>query len=448
MNIPKYVHDVLVDLEQAGFEAYLVGGCVRDELLGILPSDWDICTVATPEQIQAVFADITVIPTGIKHGTVTVVSNGIPLEITTYRTESDYHDHRHPETVTFVKTIEQDLSRRDFTVNAIAYHPSRGIIDPYDGVSDLKSRTLRAVGEPKKRFEEDALRILRAFRFASVYGFHIDESTKSAILDCADLLKHIAAERIQSEMKRLLIGEHIHKTLGELYPILFAFLPELEACKGVEQHSPYHCFDVLKHSISCVEYSEPNLSVRLAALLHDIGKPACFTMDSQGVGHFYGHASIGKNLARDALCRLHFDSKTIEEVCILIQYHDTVIEPAKPAVRRWLNKLGVDTFRKLLALKMADTLAQNPEIIPDRIQNIQALEEILTHILQEQACFSISDLNINGNDIQALGISQGPMIGQCLQWLLEEVMEQRISNTKQDLLDAVRKKLDYFTKKR
>ena len=448
MNIPQYVNDALITLEKAGFEAYLVGGCVRDSLLGISPNDWDVCTVATPEQIQAVFAHNVVIPTGIQHGTVTVICNDIPLEITTYRTESEYHDHRHPETVTFVKTIEEDLSRRDFTVNAIAYHPSRGIVDPYDGVSDLKSRTLRAVGNPRKRFEEDALRILRAFRFACVYGFDIEECTKTAMLDRADLLQHVAAERIQSELKRLLMGAYVRVAVHELYPILFSVLPELEACRGVDQHSPYHCFDVLVHSISCVGQAQPDLSVRLAALLHDIGKPICFTIDSQGVGHFFGHASISKDLAHDALSRLRFDSKTIEEVCILIQYHDVVIEATRPTVRRWLNKLGVDRFRKLLAVKKADTLAQNPELIPDRIQKIETLQEILNSILEEQACFCIRDLDVNGNDIQSLGIVQGPAVGRCLQWLLEEVMEQRIPNIKQELLDAVRKKLDYFMKNR
>ncbi len=448
MHLPPYVCETLFTLESAGFEAYVVGGCVRDSLLGLVPHDFDLCTNALPEQISAVFATKTVIPTGIQHGTVTVITEDHPLEITTYRTEMGYHDHRHPDTVRFVSTIEQDLSRRDFTVNAMAYHPMRGIVDPFGGVADVKKRLLRAVGDPKKRFLEDALRILRALRFASVYGLKIEDKTKEGLLACAPLLNEIAAERTQSELGRMLAGAHIGTVILDLYPVLFPILPELKAAEGVEQRSRYHHLDVLMHILTAVASAESELTVRLAALLHDIGKPYCFSLDDQGNGHFYGHAEIGERMARDILCRLRFDKKTIEDVCLLIRYHDTTIERTDKAVRRWLNRLGVPLLRQLLALKRADTMAHAIELMDGRLQELDDINERIDSLLAQRACFSLKDLAVNGNDLLDLGIPKGKAVGECLRWLLDEVMEQRLENKAAALSEAARKRLDYFAKKR
>lgn len=448
MHLPPYVRETLSALESAGFEAYLVGGCVRDSLLGLVPHDFDLCTNALPEQVAEVFFNKTVIPTGIQHGTVTVLAEGQPLEITTYRTESDYHDHRHPDTVQFVSTIEQDLSRRDFTVNAMAYHPIRGIVDPFGGAADIEKRLLRAVGNPKKRFEEDALRILRALRFASVYGLEIEEKTKNALFAYAPLLTEIAAERTMAELKRMLAGEHIDKVIYDLYPVLFPILPELKVAQGVEQRSRYHHLDVLEHILTAVARAESDITVRLAALLHDIGKPYCFSLDEQGNGHFYGHAEIGERMARDILCRLRFDKKTVEDVCILIRYHDTPIERTDKAVRRWLNRMGVSLLRQLLALKRADTMAHAVELMDGRLQELDDISERIDRLLAQQACFSLKDLAVNGSDLLELGFSKGKAVGECLRWLLDEVMEQHMENDAAVLSEAARKRLDYFSKKR
>lgn len=448
MYIPPYALNALSKLENAGFEAYVVGGCVRDSILGLAPHDFDLCTCALPEEIADVFSNETVIPTGIRHGTVTVMIEGHPLEITTYRTETEYHDHRHPDTVQFVRDVKEDLSRRDFTVNAMAYHPTRGIVDPFGGVADAGKRLLRAVGEPQKRFEEDALRILRALRFSSVYGLTIEESTKAALLSCAPLLIEIAAERIQSELKRMLMGEYVGEVLTSLYAVLFPVLPELKAAQGFDQHSRYHHLDVLMHTLTAVRVAEPDLTVRLAALLHDIGKPQCFSLDEKGEGHFYGHAGISESMAREILNRLRFEKKTVGDVCLLIRYHDTPIACTDQAVRRWLNRLGEPLLRRLLALKRADTLAHDCSLTDARLEELSDLQERIDRLLAQDACFSLRDLAVNGVDLLTLGIPEGKAVGDCLRWLLDEVMEQRLENTADTLLEAARKRLDYFTKKR
>lgn len=448
MQLPPYVADTLMCLENVGFEAYVVGGCVRDSILGLTPHDFDICTSALPEQILKVFSTKTVIPTGIRHGTVTVLMDGHPLEITTYRIEADYRDHRHPDTVQFVQQIEQDLSRRDFTVNAMAYHPVRGLVDPFGGAADAEKRALRAVGDPEKRFREDALRILRALRFAAVYGLEIEENTREGLLACAPLLKEIAAERVQAELKRMLTGEHIGSVLLTLYPVLFPLLPELQATQGIDQHSRYHHLDVLTHILTAVKCAEPELTARLAALLHDIGKPYCFSLDDKGNGHFYGHAEIGERLAREALDRLRFDKKTTEDVCILIRYHDTPIERTDKAVMRWMNRLGVPLLRQLLALKRADTMAHDTALMGGRFEELADIGARIDRLLAEQACFSLRDLAVNGNDLLRLGVPEGKAVGECLRWLLDEVMDRRLDNESDTLLGAARKRLDYFTKKR
>ncbi|MBQ9963855.1 MAG: HD domain-containing protein [Clostridia bacterium] len=448
MQIPKNVSFALEQLEQHGHEAYVVGGCVRDTLLGIPPHDWDICTSAQPSQVIDTFSEHRVINTGLAHGTVTVLIDGQPLEITTFRTESGYDDHRHPQHVEFVSTIEEDLSRRDFTVNAVAYHPKRGFVDPYGGRKDAQNALLRCVGDATTRMEEDALRILRALRFASVYDLHIVSDTREALLHCSPTLTSVSGERIQSELKRILSGKAIGRVLRDLYPVLFSIIPELKAADGVEQHSPYHCYDVLQHILKTVEYAHPDTVVRLAALLHDIGKPSCFTWGEDGNGHFYGHARVGVDMASDILRRLRFDKKTVDEVCILIKYHDTPIEQSDAAVKRWLNRLGDELFNKLLLLKRADCMAHDQAHVKKRFDELDDIKQRMDRLLNEKACFSLRDLAINGDDLQQLGIPKGRAIGVALDCLLNDVIEQRLNNDKSILLEAARKRLDYFVKSR
>ncbi len=448
MQLPQYVSEVLQRLEQQGYTAYAVGGCVRDSLLGLAPHDWDLCTDALPWDVVRVFNGYKVIETGLQHGTVTVLADGHPLEITTFRTEGDYSDHRHPQEVTFVKTIEEDLSRRDFTVNAIAYHPSHGFVDPFNGIEDIHTNTLRCVGKPHLRFEEDALRILRALRFSATYGFDIEPKTKQAVLSCAPLLSRIANERVQSELSRMLSGRFADIILEDLYPVLFQVIPELKTAEGMNQHSPYHCYDVLQHILKTVAYAPMDTVVRLAALLHDIGKPSCFTLDEQGNGHFYGHARIGVELAHKILKRLRFDNKTVDEVCLLIKYHDTPIEETEASVSRWLNRLGVDGLKRLLQLKHADCSAHNPDLMEARVKELRNIHEIMEKLLAEKRCFSLRDLAVDGHALLEVGVPRGKPVGEALQYLLNEVIERRLANDPAALLDAVRKRLDYFQKSR
>lgn len=448
MKLPPYAEVTIKQLESAGYEAYAVGGCVRDSLLGLVPHDWDICTNAYPGDIARVFRAQTVIPTGIDHGTVTVMAEGIPLEITTYRVEGDYRDHRHPETVQFVGSVEEDLSRRDFTVNAMAYHPDRGLVDPFGGKQDLAQNRLRCVGKASVRLEEDALRILRALRFAAVYGFEIESETKTALLTKAPLLSAVSAERVQAELRRLLCGDHLDYVLSELYPVLFAVIPELLPAQGFDQHSRYHCHDVLQHILKATSSAPPTLTVRLAALLHDIGKPHCFSQDENGNGHFYGHAAIGERMARDILTRLRFENKLVEDVCILIRYHDTPIEQTDRAVTRWLNKLSADGLQNLLKLKRADTMAHTVSLVDARLNEIRDIETRMHRLLEQRTCFSLHDLAVNGKDVLALGVPAGKAVGEYLQWALDEVMDKHIPNDKTALSDAIRKRLDYLNKRR
>ena len=322
MTIPQAALDALEQLNRAGFSAWLVGGCVRDLLMGRTPGDYDITTAARPEQVEAVFAGERIIETGLKHGTVTVLLGGLPLEITTYRQEAAYSDHRHPDAVRFAPSLEADLSRRDFTVNAMAWHPAEGLVDLFGGREDLKAGIIRCVGRPEQRFSEDALRILRALRFASVLGFRLDGETRRAALERRELLSHVSRERIAAELTGILCGKDVRRVVTELWPVLAVPIPELAPMAGFDQRSPYHCYDVLTHCAAAAEAVPPEKTVRWAALLHDAGKPACFTVDEQGRGHFYGHAKQSAHLAETALTRLRFDRDTVRRVTRLVELHD------------------------------------------------------------------------------------------------------------------------------
>ena len=445
MILPQTVRAAMERLRAAGYACHVVGGCVRDSLLGLVPHDWDLTTNAPPEQTAALFADHTVIPTGMRHGTVTVLSDGIPLEITTYRTEGAYHDHRRPDTVSFVADITEDLRRRNFTVNAMAWEPRGGLCDPFGGERDLQNGVLRCVGDARERFGEDALRILRALRFAATYGFSVEDSTAEALFYCAPLLETVAKERVRAELDRLLVGEYVGDVLRRFHPVLYPVLPELRAMAGFEQCSKYHDRDFLEHTIAAVESAPPVSEVRLALLLHDSGKPSCFTRDEDGVGHFYSHAAASETIAATVTERLRYDRQTQETVAVLVRYHDTPVENTDAAVKRRLNRLGEERFFLLLDVQEADSRAHAEWVVPERLTAIEAVRERARHILDAGQCISLKTLAIGGDDLKAAGIPTGKAMGDCLAYLLDEVLCGNLPNEHGILLT---KGLDYFSKKR
>ncbi len=435
MYLPDYVKDCIDALESAGFTAYAVGGCVRDSLLGLAPHDYDLCTSALPHQTEAVFSDHRLVLAGKKHGTVGVITNSGVVEITTYRTEGDYRDNRHPEWVAFVPDIESDLARRDFTVNAMAYSPDHGFADPFGGQRDLKDHVLRAVGEPKMRFEEDSLRILRGVRFAVKYGLTPDAATMDAMKKQSHLMDNLARERVFEELCKLLILVTA-EDLARFAPILAAVIPELEPMIGFDQHSPHHAYDVFTHTAHVVENTPGDLTLRWAALLHDIGKIPTFTQDATGRGHFYGHAPKSAEMAEDILRRLKAPTQFREDVVNLIGLHMTKLEPTKKSVRRWLSRLGEDTLHSLLTLQEAD-MGSKGTGIPEEMSQFPQLRAIAAEIQAENACLSLKDLAVNGHDLMALGL-EGKAIGQTLNHLLELVLDEAIENSREALLSAAR----------
>ena len=432
MVLSEEIITVMNTLKNSGYEVYLVGGFVRDSIMKKSADDADFATNASPEEMLKVFKDFRTLTTGIKHGTVTVIINHKPFEITTYRTEKGYSDCRHPDEVTFTTDIKDDLSRRDFTVNSIAYSPTAGFVDPFFGKKDIQRKVIRCVGEPEKRFSEDSLRILRALRFSSVLSFSIDTETEKAMFSCKELLIHISKERVFTELSKMLCGENIREVLSKYSEILSVVLPEIKDMKGFEQHNFHHIYDVLNHTAVVVENTPHLLHLRLAALFHDCGKPDCFSLDENGVGHFYSHASISAKKAEEALIRLRCDNKTREKVTKLIKLHDAPIEENEVTVRKKLSKYGEELFFDLIELKRADTKGLAPEF-HSRESHFDALESIANRVLSEKPCFSLKNLAINGNDLAKLGF-EGKEIGQCLKMLLDEVIENKLKNELDSLL--------------
>ena len=428
MFIPNAVQACLDRLEAAGFAAYVVGGCVRDHLLGLTPSDYDMCTAALPEQTEAIFADHRLVLAGKKHGTVGVVTEDGVIEITTFRTEGNYRDNRHPEWVSFVPDIEQDLARRDFTVNAMAYSPIRGYADPFGGREDLQNKILRVVGEPAKRFTEDSLRILRGVRFAVRYHLTPEENTLNAMVALRHLMDNLARERVYEELSKLLLMVSA-QDLTRFAPILAAVIPELEVCIGFQQHNPHHLYDVFTHTAQVVAAVPADLTLRWAALLHDIGKPSTFTLDEQGIGHFYSHAKESAALADAILRRLKAPTALREQVVTLVAQHMTLLTSDRKLLRRRLSTLGVETVHQLLALQEADQggVEENPSFLEVR--------QILAELEAENACLSLKDLAVNGHDLMALSIT-GPKIGTTLNALLSQVLDEQLLNEKDALLKA------------
>ena len=431
MYLPKSVLFCVNSLENAGFPTYAVGGCVRDALLGLTPHDYDLCTAATPSQTAALFATLPLVLAGEKHGTVGVVTDGGVIEITTFRTEGTYADSRHPDFVEFVDNVEQDLARRDFTVNAMAFSPTRGFCDPFGGQNDLKNRILRAVGHPETRFSEDALRILRGVRFAARFSLTPDAATERAMLSLASRLHSIAAERIFDELCKLL--PRITATdLVRYAPILAEVIPELAPCIGFDQRNRHHTYDIFTHTAHVVEAVAADPALRWAALLHDVGKPATFTLDGQGQGHFYGHADKSAEMADNILRRLKAPNALREQVVTLVKLHMTQIEPETKPVRRWLSRLGAENFRLLLQLQEAD-MGSKGTGKPAQTSQFDQIRQVLSQIEAENACLTLKDLAVNGRDLMALGYT-GPAIGQALQYLLDQVLDEQTPNEKDALL--------------
>jgi len=432
MMLPEYVSFCLEALENAGFPAYCVGGCVRDHLLGLTPHDYDICTAALPEQTEEVFAGHPLVLAGKKHGTVGVIFGKDVVEITTFRTEGAYLDNRHPEWVEFVPSVEEDLARRDFTVNAMAWSPKRGFADPFGGQKDLEQQILRAVGDPAERFREDSLRILRGLRFAVRFGLTIEETTWDAMVSEKHLMDNLARERVFIELCGLLPLVKAEDILT-FAPVLSAVIPELEPMIGFDQRSPHHAYDLLTHVAHVVEGVPGDLTLRWAAFLHDVGKVPTFTQDATGRGHFYGHAQVGAEMADTILRRLKAPTALREQAVLLIEKHMTKLEPEKKVLRRWLGRLGPETIRQLLCLQEAD-MGSKGTGKPEEMAQFAALRAVIGEIEAENACLSLKDLALNGHDLMALGI-QGKAIGQTLNRLLEAVMDETVPNGKQALLN-------------
>ena len=434
---PAPVREALDTLCGAGFEAYIVGGCVRDALRGAEPHDWDCTTNARPEQICACFHGYHVIETGLQHGTVTVVIEHMPIEITTYRIDGVYADHRRPDTVTFTDSLTEDLARRDFTVNAMAYHPERGLIDPYHGADDLQAKIIRCVGRPQDRFDEDGLRILRAMRFAAVLDFAIEPDTANAVHTQKTLLHHISAERIDTELTKLLCGIGAERVLTDFADVLFTVLPELEPMHGFDQRNPHHDYDVYIHTLKAIAACPPEPVLRWAALLHDSGKPHTFTEDARG-GHFYGHAAVSVEIAARALKAMKCDRKRYDRVLLLIEHHDTVMNGTEKQLKRIVRRIGAEAARDLLLLHKADVTAQAACHRAERIAESDRLLQMLDDLVAADACMSLKQLAVTGSDLMALGIPQGKAVGGMLNRLLEAVIEGTLPNEHEVLCRAAK----------
>lgn len=445
INLPDDVKTILSTLHSAGYTAYVVGGCVRDSLLNRTPNDWDICTAATPDKMLELFTEhnYKTIPTGIKHGTITVMINDVGYECTTYRIDGDYSDGRHPDSVSYTDDIKEDLKRRDFTINAMAYNDETGLVDPYGGHDDLVRKTIRCVGHPDHRFTEDALRIMRALRFSAQFDFQIEDFTRIRANTFADNLDNIAAERINSELCKMIVSPSANNVIEQNMRVILKVIPELKAAVDFEQNNPYHDYTVFGHTMKALSRCESNdLTVRLAVLLHDIGKPSCYQDDTDGHRHFKGHGKVSSEIAENILRRLKFDNETVANVIELIKYHDSTFEVRKKHIRRWLNKIGETQFRRLLAVRIADVKGQKDCWDPERIDKVTAITALLDEILEEKSCFSMKDLAVNGRDLIEIGYKADKKLGETLNFLLNEVMDENVPNDKDALISIAKERLN------
>jgi len=436
INIPSDVTEILNLIQNSGEEAYVVGGCVRDALLGTSPHDWDITTSATPKQVKALFK--RTVDTGLSHGTVTVLLNDESYEITTYRIDGKYEDYRRPKEVTFTRSLSEDLLRRDFTINAMAYNETEGIIDLYNGREDLEKQIIRCVGKPRDRFNEDALRMLRAIRFSAKLGFLIEVGTYKAIKELAHLIKHISSERIQVELTKTLISPNPEKikeiaTCGLIQYII----PEFSEVVGLEQNNPYHKFSVDNHMYESLRYVKAEPHLRWTMYLHDIGKGFTKTTDEKGIDHFYSHPVVSEKIAAKTMKNLKFDNKTYDRVTKLIRFHDDRFNSDKKAVRRAISRIGVEYFDDLLLIKEADIKSQHHDYEDENLDKLKEIRDLYEEILEDNECLGIKDLAVNGHDLKLEGITEGKQIGESLKYLLGKVLENPEVNDKRQLLSLI-----------
>ena len=441
INLPDEVQEIMSVISEYGATSYVVGGCVRDSILCREPHDWDICTPALACELLVEFEErgYRVIPTGLQHGTITVNLNGNNYEITTFRRDGEYSDGRHPDTVEFTSDLIYDLERRDFTINAMAYNPEEGLIDPYCGYEDIQDRRIRCVGNPDDRFQEDGLRILRALRFSVQLNFFIDEFTERSMLDNKELINNISIERINSEFVKMIDAEYISSFVIYSYNrIISEFIPEIVPMVSFDQHNPYHYLDVFAHScqvLTICRICNTDLITKLAAFFHDIGKPYCYQDDENGVRHFKGHGKVSADMTDAIMRRLKFDNNTRDKVVQLVYYHDVSFEVGKKYVRRWLNKIGVDQFKRLLVLRRADIMGQSELSRDERLQKLDAVKTCLEEVLKEKPAFSVKDLEIDGKDVMKyMLMDECPEVGYWLKHILKQVIDGHLQNNREDLI--------------
>lgn len=436
-TLPDKVSYILDTLHSAGFEGYAVGGCIRDSLLGKEPKDWDITTSATPKEVKSLFPHT--VDTGISHGTVTVLLEREGFEVTTYRIDGKYEDSRHPKEVTFTPNLLEDLKRRDFTINAMAYNQKDGLVDAFDGVGDLRRGLIRCVGDAKQRFKEDALRLMRAVRFAAQLGFSIERETYAAICEMAGDLRRISVERIAAELVGLLVSDYPEK-IRALYEsgITSVILPEFDAMMQTEQKNPHHLYTVGEHTIAALSFVEKDKILRLAVLLHDVAKPLCETVDEEGVSHFHGHPELGGEMAKRILRRLKFDNCSIQSICRLVSAHDDNPPLTERSVRRVIMRIGTDAFPALFALKRADILAQSNYQRQEKLEYLDGFQMYYRKIIEAKDCLTLKELAVSGSDLIQAGMAEGPALGETLKELLELVIDDPKKNTKEYLLEQVK----------
>ena len=433
ITVPAPALEVLNKLNEAGYEAYVVGGCVRDSLMGIPPLDWDICSSATPEESLQVFARYHCIKTGLQHGTITVMVDKQAIELTSYRVDGNYSDSRRPDEVTFVRELREDLARRDFTINAMAYNPKEGLIDCFHGQRDLAQKLLRCVGNATERFQEDGLRILRALRFASRFGLNMEPQTAAALRECRELLLKASEERIWKELKGILVGKDPRSMMLNYPEIFCCIMPELEPMVGFVQNNPHHCYDVWEHSALALQAIPAEQNLRLAIFFHDAGKPASYTEDGEGLGSFLGHAAQSAKMAKSIMTRLKSDNACIKTVCKLIDIHSDWYPTTRYDMRRLLGELGEDILRLSFHVRHADIVAQSQLERDEKVDRLQAAGDLLEEVLGMSACFTVKDLDISGKELMELGVKPGPAMRIILEQLLMEVQDERLDNNTEPL---------------
>ncbi len=437
IHLPDKVKKIIETIESGGYEAYAVGGCVRDSILGRVPDDWDITTSASPQEIKNLFR--RTVDTGIQHGTVTVIMEREGFEVTTYRIDGEYEDSRHPKEVTFTSNLTEDLKRRDFTINAMAYNDREGLVDAFGGIKDMKARLVRCVGNPRERFGEDALRMMRAVRFSAQLGYGMEEGTKAAVKEMAENLRNISAERIQTELVKLLTSPR-PEDLRICYEtgITRVILPEFDRCMETEQENPHHCYTVGEHILHSLSGVKADKALRLAMLFHDIGKPETKFTDEKGIDHFHGHAQAGEDITRRVMKRLRFDNATRDKATRLVLYHDYSVEASARSVRRAMNKIGEDIFPCLFDVKRADIGAQSEYGRAEKLEALEEIRRIYEKILEDRQCVSLRTLAVTGKDLIEAGMEPGKEIGRTLEKLLQIVLEDPEENSREKLMKYVK----------